>query len=256
MNPSLPLIEVNQLSAQIKGLEVLRQIDLQIHAGEIVTVIGPNGAGKSTLAKSIAGLQEPTTGTIQRQPGLTIGYAPQRISIDASIPINGERFLHLARPSKRQLEQAITEVGASHLLEKPVQHLSGGEMQRLLLTRALLKEPQLLILDEPMQGVDLVGQSEFYGLIQRIRDRHQCGILIISHDLHLVMENTDRVICLNQHICCHGHPDSVSQHPEYLQLFGLGEGSHLGIYTHHHDHHHCLDGEVHAGESCDGKHHG
>ncbi len=152
--------------------------------------------------------------------------------------------LTAAHPRK-QIVSSLEETGVAHLIDEPVQVLSGGEFQRMMLARTLLGNPELLVLDEPVQGVDYMGEAKLYELIGRIRDRHGCGVLMVSHDLHVVMASTDRVVCLNRHVCCEGQPEEVSRHPEYLRLFGLESGTALAVYTHHHDHTHHLSGAVH-----------
>lgn len=244
-----PLVCVRNISYRVGERQILRDISLDIHAGQIITLIGPNGAGKTTLVKLILGLLSPGGGTLQRHRPLRIGYMPQRLQVDASMPVSVARFLRLPAHARHdRITSALAEVGAGHLLDARLHTLSGGEIQRVLLARALIQEPELLVLDEPVQGVDINGQAELYRLISSIRDRHGCGILMVSHDLHLVMSSTDEVLCLNQHICCHGHPEQVSNDPAYLELFGRQEAEALAIYTHHHNHHHDLDGEVIAGD--------
>ncbi|HDP88656.1 MAG TPA: zinc ABC transporter ATP-binding protein ZnuC [Thioalkalivibrio sp.] len=239
------LAEVSQLRVTLGGRVILHDVDLHIAPGEIVTVIGPNGAGKTTLLQVLLGLRAATSGRVFVRPGLRIGYMPQRIQIDEILPLTVRRFLSLAgRFSRARITAALEEVGAAALVDQPVQGISGGEMQRVLLARAMLREPDLLVLDEPAQGVDVTGQAELYRLIARLRDRHGCAVLMVSHDLHLVMEAADSVVCLNQHVCCTGHPEAVSQHPEYLRLFGTDEARGLAVYSHDHDHHHNLHGEV------------
>lgn len=240
-----PLAEVSGLEVSLGGRVILHDVSLALAPGEIVTVIGPNGAGKTTLLKVLLGLRTATRGRVFVRPGLTIGYMPQRIQIDEILPLTVRRFLGLAgRFGRARIVAALEEVGAAVLIDQPVQGISGGEMQRVLLARALLREPDLLVLDEPAQGVDVSGQAELYRLIARLRDRHGCAVLMVSHDLHLVMEAADSVVCLNQHVCCTGHPEAVSRHPEYLKLFGSEEARGLAVYTHEHDHHHNLHGEV------------
>jgi zinc transport system ATP-binding protein len=214
---------------------VLDHVSLGVEDGEIVTVIGPNGAGKTTLLRILLGLQRPSSGSAWRRRGLRIGYLPQRLAIDETLPLTVRRLLALARPDHRdRIDAALAEVGAGPLASMPVQALSGGELQRVLLARALLREPDLLVLDEPVQGVDVTGQGELYALIRRIRDRRGCGVLLVSHDLHLVMAASDEVVCLNHHVCCSGHPEAVSRHPAYRALFGEA----IAVYAHHHDHVH------------------
>lgn len=245
---------------------ILDGVDMQVEPGQIVTLIGPNGAGKTTLLKVLLGLVSPTGGQVLRQPGLRIGYMPQRIQVDEILPITVRRFLGLGgRFPKDRLARVLAEVGCAHLLEQPVQSVSGGEMQRILLARALLREPRLLVLDEPAQGVDVAGQGEVFQLIARLRDRYGCGVLMVSHELHLVMAAADSVICLNQHVCCTGKPDVVSRDPAYLKLFGKTMPAGMALYTHHHDHRHDLHGDVvefdgPPGRGCPGaeahRHHG
>ena len=227
---------------------ILSRIQLTVARGEIVTLIGPNGSGKSSLVKIAVGLLRPNTGTRQLSPNINIGYMPQALKLDKSLPISVQHFLQLTahRPKIPQIVTALAEVGVERLLKSSVHSLSGGEWQRVLLARALLQQPDLLVLDEPMQGVDLTGQEELYNLLADVPKRHGCGILMVSHDLHLVMAATDKVICLNGHICCEGHPEAVSTHPEYLRLFGWQGSKGLAVYSHHHDHQHDANGCVKA----------
>ncbi len=227
------------------GGEVLHEIDLTVAPGEIVTLIGPNGAGKSTLVRIVLELVRPERGRVSRRPGLRIGYMPQQLAIDESLPLTVRRFLSLSREVERPaIEAALREVGAETLLDAPFQGLSGGEAQRVLLARALLVRPDLMVLDEPVRGVDVAGQVELYDLIAQLRTRHGCGVLMVSHDLHLVMAATDRVVCLNHHVCCAGRPEAVSGHPEFLALFGPAAARRIAVYAHQHDHRHDLAGEV------------
>jgi zinc transport system ATP-binding protein len=240
-----PLVEGRRLRLRFGGHEILQGIDVSVRAGEIVTVIGPNGAGKSMMARALLGLVALDGGTVARRPGLTVGYLPQRFAVDAVLPLTVRRLMSLTqRASASSIATALDEVGAAHLLSRQVHDLSGGELQRVLLARALLGDPDLLVLDEPIQGVDVTGQMELYGLIARLRDRHGCGILLISHDLHLVMAATDRVVCINHHLCCEGKPEAVRSDPAYLALFGAQAAQNLAVYTHAHDHSHDLAGEV------------
>ena len=242
MSETPPLISATGLSYEAGGRRLVDQVDIALHAGEIVTVIGPNGAGKTTLLRLLLGLLPPSAGQIVRKPGLTIGYMPQSFTVDPSLPISVRGFLSLPkRKSAAAMRARLEEVGVPQLLDAPLQALSGGEMQRVLLARALLRDPELLILDEPAQAVDFTGQAELYELIAATRDTHGCGVLIVSHDLHLVMASTDTVLCLNQHICCAGQPETVEQHPEYRRLFGPAASA-LAVYQHEHDHRHDLEG--------------
>lgn len=239
------LVSLRDIGLDFKQRTVLDQISFDIHRREILTIIGPNGAGKSCLLKLILGLYPPSRGTLQRASGLTIGYMPQKLTIDPSLPLSVERFLALARPRDSQgIDQALARVGARSLRKAPVQQLSGGEFQRVLLARALLRHPDLLVLDEPAQGVDLQGQQALYRLLAQLREEHGFAILMVSHDLHFVMAQTDQVLCLNQHVCCSGTADAVVKHPEYLALFSGSAIEDIGVYTHHHDHHHDLHGHV------------
>jgi zinc transport system ATP-binding protein len=262
-----PLIEVSQISHQFGQNRVLDHVSLVIHPKEIVTLIGPNGAGKSTLLKILLGLLKPTSGKVVRKTGLNIGFMPQKIHIDPTLPLTVERFLTLGIPKTRRknhvhntaqstlknpadnhtttVAQVIDELNIGHLLNQPIQRVSGGEMQRILLARALVREPDLLVLDEPVQGVDIQGQTELYQYINQIRHQRGVGILMVSHDLHIVMKNTDQVLCLNQHICCSGHPQDVSQSSEFKALFG-GQTDIMAFYEHHHDHSHCDHAHGHA----------
>jgi zinc transport system ATP-binding protein len=243
------LIAGQGLTLHYGGQAVIDGVDLAIEGGEIVTLIGPNGAGKTTLVKLLLGLVAPDGGRVVRRPGLRVGYLPQRLQVDPVLPLDVSRLLTLThRASRAAQQQALAEVGVAHLLHAPVQGLSGGELQRVLLARALLADPDLLVLDEPTQGVDFNGQAELYRLIAGLRQHRGCGVLMVSHDLVMVMAATDRVFCLNHHVCCHGAPESVRRHPEYLALFGPRVADELAVYAHHHDHAHDLTGAVAADE--------
>lgn len=242
------LLSARGLCVHADGRQLLDRIDLDLHEGEIVTVIGPNGAGKTTLLKALLGFTAPSSGTVTRTDILRIGYMPQKLSLNPLLPMTVQRFLRQTQTSDAAIVSALTETGVANLLQQSLHKVSGGELQRVLLARALLRQPQLLVLDEPAQGVDVCGQADLYRLIAELRNRYHCGVLLVSHDLHLVMAATDTVICLNQHICCQGHPEHVSQHPEYLQLFGGKKiADDIAVYTHHHDHDHDLHGNVHKG---------
>ena len=242
------LLALEKVSLQLGQKQILEQVDLSLKQGEITTLIGPNGAGKSSLARIVLGLVKPSSGKINRRAKLRLGYMPQKLNIDPSFPLTVLRFLLLAQhTSKAQALATLKQVDGQHLAKQPIQVLSGGEFQRVLLARAILRKPELLVLDEPVQGVDMNGQRALYPLITRVRDEFNCAVLMISHDLHLVMKNTDQVVCLNKHVCCAGHPDNVTQHPAYLKLFGEPVDDELAIYTHHHDHQHDLSGETLSG---------
>ena len=245
VDTTAPLVEVKGIAVRFGATTVLDDIDLTVDAGRIVTLIGPNGSGKTTLVRVVLGLLAPTAGEVRRRPGMRIGYVPQQMHMDAVLPLTVRRFLGLAaHKARRDPALALDEVGAAHVLDSPFRTLSGGEMKRVLLAQALLKDPEFLVLDEPGTGVDVGGQGELYALVRSIRDRRRCGVLLVSHDLHLVMAASDMVVCINHHICCTGRPDAVSRHPEYLKLFGGDPGDTLGVYTHRHDHHHALSGEA------------
>jgi zinc transport system ATP-binding protein len=228
------------------GTRILERVDLAVHAGELVSLIGPNGSGKTTLVRTLLGLIKPESGTVERRAGLRIGYVPQRLQIDRAMPMTAERFLGLApRGGEAERRAALAELGIAHVAARAVQDLSGGEFQRLLLARALLAEPELLVMDEPAQGIDVVGQAELYHWIAELRARRGCGVLLVSHDLHLVMAATDTVVCLNRHVCCTGQPEAVARHPEYIALFGPASRE-FAVYAHKHDHVHDVAGHVHA----------
>lgn len=252
------LVRLDRVDVRARGQSILEGASLEVGAGEIVTLIGPNGAGKTTLVRTVLGLVRPQGGIVWRKPQLRIGYMPQKLSVDATLPLTVERFLRLVPGiHRRDALEALHQVGAARVIDNPLQQISGGEQQRVLLARALLRQPGLLVLDEPVQGVDVAGQAELYRLITQLRDRLGCGVLMVSHDLNLVMSTTDQVVCLNRHVCCSGHPEQVSGDPAFLDLFGQDART-LAIYHHHHDHAHDLHGSVlrpHVhDENCDHKH--
>jgi zinc transport system ATP-binding protein len=225
------------------GRTLLQDVDIDVAPREIVTLIGPNGAGKTTLVRVLLGILLPNRGEVKRKAGLSVGYVPQRLEVDRSIPLTVARFVALGRrASAAEIERALAEVGAQALLERQLTELSGGELQRVVLARALVRSPELLVLDEPVRGVDYAGEAELYTLIGRLRSERGFGVLLVSHDLHIVMAQSDRVICLNHHVCCSGVPHSVAQHPEYARLFGPQASRAIGLYQHHHDHSHDLAG--------------
>ena len=240
----VPLIEGVGLTVIRNGEPVLDHVDIAIASGETVTIVGPNGAGKTTLLRVLMGLMRPHSGTVTRRPGLRIGYLPQQVPIDPALPLTVRRLLSLRIDATNEARlQRLAEVGARDLVDRSVHTLSGGELRRVLLARALLREPDLLVLDEPVQGVDITGQAELYGLIAQVARARTLGVLMVSHELHFVMATTDRVLCLNHHVCCAGAPESVRAHPEYRALFG-GEAAGVAVYHHHHDHKHGASGEV------------
>ncbi|ATM85705.1 zinc ABC transporter ATP-binding protein ZnuC [Yersinia massiliensis] len=239
------LVTLNKISVTFGHRRVLNDISLSLRPGRILTLLGPNGAGKSTLVRVVLGLIAPTSGSLIREPGLRIGYVPQKLHLDATLPLTVSRFMRLKPGVKKaDILPALKRVHAAHLLEQPMQKLSGGENQRVLLARALLNRPQLLVLDEPTQGVDVNGQLALYDLIEQLRKELNCAVLMVSHDLHLVMAKTDEVLCLNQHICCSGAPEVVSTHPEFIAMFGQRGAEQLAVYRHHHNHRHDLHGKI------------
>jgi zinc transport system ATP-binding protein len=234
------LIEASGIAKALGGRDILKDADITVHEGEVVTLIGPNGAAQSTLIRILLGLLAPDSGEVCRSPGLSIGYLPQRFEVDPALPLTVNRFLELASPSQSRIAETLEEVGVADAAAKQVHDLSGGELRRVLLARAIVRRPRLLMLDEPLQGVDVVGQADLYRLIGSMRQSLGAGVLLVSHDLHLVMAETDRVVCLNQHVCCAGRPEAVSRDPAYLALFGPS----VAVYTHDHDHAHEHSGGV------------
>jgi len=239
------IVRLEQVNISFSGKKVVQNVSFNLHSDCITTLIGPNGAGKTTLVKTVLGLIKADSGTVWRKPDLVIGYVPQKLHIDSTFPLTVKRFLQISRNiSAQAIQQAVTSVDIAGLLESSIHGLSGGEMQRVLLARALLKNPQLLVLDEPVQGVDINGQIELYQLISDIRKARGCSVLMISHDLHLVMSATDHVICMNQHICCSGHPEKITNDPSYIEMFGAASAKTMALYAHHHNHNHDLHGDV------------
>lgn len=233
------LISLDGLTVAHGGNTVLSGVSLSIAPGEIVTVVGPNGSGKSTLLRSVIGAQKPARGTITRAPGLRIGYVPQKLHIDPTLPLTVRRFLSLPdRVSDTRAAEALEQAGAGNLAARQMSGLSGGQFQRVLLARALLCNPQLLILDEATQGLDQPGSAAFYQRIEKVRQELGCAVLMVSHELHVVMAASDRVICLNGHVCCEGAPEHVASAPEYRALFGTGTQGALALYRHEHNHSH------------------
>ena len=236
------LVSLAQVNLTLNEKTVLHDVSLKLQAGKVLTLIGPNGAGKSTLIKILLGLQKPDSGKVWLKPKLRIGYVPQKISINPLIPLTVKRFVVLA--GSGDAISVLEKVGVKHLAMQMIEQLSGGEFQRVLLARALLRKPELLVLDEPAQGVDIIGQAELYEKISELSHEYGFGVFMVSHDLHLVMQKSDHVLCLNQHICCSGQAEDVSRHPEYQRLFGDLPSSGLAVYTHHHNHCHDLHGDV------------
>ncbi len=239
------LVEARDISVSFGGRQVLDHVDLRLDRGEIVTLVGLNGSGKTTLVRVLLGLSTPDRGSVRRAPSLRIGYSPQRAHREAILPLTVERFLTLgARATRSHLQALLQELGASALLDSQIADLSGGEFHRVMLARAMVQVPDLLVLDEPLAGVDVASQAELYRLIATLRDRYRCGVLLVSHDLHVVMAATDKVVCINHHVCCTGHPRSVAADPQFIALFGPHVAETLAVYTHDHDHRHAISGEA------------
>jgi zinc transport system ATP-binding protein len=252
------LIGADHLSVMLEGHPVLTDVSLSVQSGEIVTILGPNGSGKSTLLRALLGIVPASAGRVTRKPGMVVGYVPQRLAIDRTLPMTVRRFLSLPkRVGDAEAAAALQRVGVPEVAGRQMADLSGGQFQRVLLARALLARPDILILDEPTQGLDQPGEAAFYRLIEEVRREMGVAVLMVSHDLHVVMAASDRVICLNGHICCEGTPRVVSTAPEYRALFGLGTQGALALYQHVHDHSHDggHDHAAHAHHHHDHDHH-
>ena len=249
----MQLIEAKNLFVKYGSFNALSDVSFEIASKEIVTIVGPNGSGKTSFIRAIIGAVTPNSGTIKLKPGIRFGYVPQRLNIDPTLPISVERFMRLTGNYKKdEYHQALLRVNAPEVMAKQMSELSGGQLQRVLLAKALLGSPELLILDEPTQGLDQPGAAAFYKQIEKLRNETGCAILMVGHDLHVVMSASDRVICLNGHVCCSGTPQAVAATPEYQKLFGNGADGVLALYRHNHDHDHdhnhdCID--VSAGVS-------
>lgn len=217
---SVALIQLQQVNVAFDGKTVLKDIHLDILPKEIISLIGPNGAGKSTLVKVLLGIQTPTSGRVSIPRPLRLAYVPQKFHPSASLPLRVSDFLALEKCEAAYRTEIIRDTGIAQLQQHAIQHLSGGEKQRVLLARALLRKPQLLVLDEPMQGLDIQSEEELYAYVRTLPEKLGCAVLMVSHDLQWVMQGTQRVICLNHHICCSGTPENIQQHPEYLAIFG------------------------------------
>ena len=238
----MSLITVDNLSVRYGANTVLHDVSLSVEPGEIVTIVGPNGSGKTSMLKAIIGAIEPAAGQVKLQQGLRIGYVPQRLHIDATLPITVERFMRLTgRVTRQDCASALEAAGVPDLLKRQMSQLSGGQFQRVLLAQALINRPDILLLDEATQGLDQPGSAAFYRQIEEVRRDTGCAVLMISHELHVVMSASDRVICLNGHVCCEGTPAIVASAPEYRALFGTGTGGALALYRHDHDHGHDHD---------------
>ena len=238
------LVKLNNVGIQQNEKWLVKGVSLEVEKGKIVTLIGPNGSGKSTTAKIALGIYKNIEGNVEKFTN-NVGYVPQKISIDWTLPLRVKDFMILTDNIKDELiDEALSLTGVIHLKEKNLGNLSGGEFQRVLLARAISKKPELLVLDEPVQGVDFTGEIALYELIKKISEKLNCGILLISHDLHTVMSATDHVVCLNGHVCCSGSPKDVARNNEYKALFGEQASQTLSVYEHKHDHEHSIDGKI------------
>ena len=238
------LVKVSDAGLYKNGKWLVKGVNLNITKGKIVTLIGPNGSGKSTTAKIALGLHKNIEGTVERLTN-KISYVPQKVSIDWTLPVRVLDFMILTQDlEEKEITDALNLTGVEELKHSNLRDLSGGEFQRVLLARAIAKKPELLVLDEPVQGVDFTGEVALYALIKKISETLKCGILLISHDLHVVMSATDHVVCLNGHVCCSGSPVDVAQNKEYKELFGEKSSQLLSIYEHEHDHVHSSDGKI------------
>ena len=232
------LIEISNLEIKYGSKKVLQNINLSLNTGEIVTIVGPNGSGKTSLFKAIIGSIPYSNGKIRIKPNIRVGYVPQQLKVDQTLPITVERFLKLAIRDYNNTEKIAAFLGSENIFKEQINNLSGGQMQRVLLARALINEPEVLLLDEATRGLDQPGIAAFYKKIENISKKTNCAVLMISHDLHVVMKASDRVICVNGHICCEGTPESVATSPEYKTLFGSDIDSSFALYKHKHDHNH------------------
>ena len=243
-NNKKTLVKLENASVEKNKKILVKNISFEVKQGEIVTLIGPNGSGKTTTAKMALGINENFEGNVQRYTS-QIGYVPQKVVIDWTLPIRVNDFMQLtSKINPEEINEALDFTGVDHLKNKNLNELSGGEFQRILIARAIAKKPELLVLDEPVQGVDFKGEITLYELIRSISKKTNCGILLISHDLHVVMSATDYVVCLNGHICCSGTPKKVANSDQYRELFGDRASTMLSIYEHNHDHSHSTDGTI------------
>ena len=241
---SEPLIEATELCVRRHGGLVLDKVSLTLGKRDFITLIGPNGAGKSVLLRHLLKLESPNSGTVKHRQGIRIGYVPERFQIDPTLPMPVRRFLTLNNNQSDEAVEALAlEANCGGLLDKPLANLSGGELQRVLLARALSGNPHVLMLDEPAQNLDVSGQLQFYQLIDALYEKRNLSVLMVSHDLHMVMSSTRQVVCLYHHICCSGAPDSVARDPEFVQMFGAEMAQMMAVYQHSHAHDHTHDHE-------------
>ncbi len=239
------LVELNKVSVSKQKKWLIKNVSLKVNRGEIITIIGPNGSGKTTTAKTALGIIKPDQGKVIKPDNITVSYVPQKLSIDWTLPLKVKHFMGLTNSiAKNTIQNALKVTGIDNLYNNELRTLSGGEFQRVMIARAIGRKPDLLILDEPLEGVDFNGETLLYNLIKKIRDQLNCGIILISHNLHMVMAATDYVICLNSHICCSGTPKSVTQNKEYISLFGPRAFEGKAFYTHEHSHAHKTDGSL------------
>jgi zinc transport system ATP-binding protein len=232
----MTIIELKNIGLKIGAQQIIDKISLQLKRGKITTLIGPNGGGKTSIARILLGILKPSSGEVIRHEKIKIGYMPQKIEIEKTIPLTALDFIKIGNEKFELNENLIDQLHCREILHKQIYQLSGGQLQKIIFLRAINQNPDLLVLDEPTQYMDLATTSDFYKIIEEISQKNNCAILLISHDLHMVMQKTDFVFCINHHICCHGAPEDINQHPEYLSLFG--DRSSMTLYAHHHDHKH------------------
>ena len=239
-----PLIKLDNAGVYKSSKWLVRGVSIEVSKGQIVTLIGPNGSGKTTTAKMALNILNPDEGTILRNTK-KIAYVPQKINIDWALPLRVSDFMNItSNISDSLILENLKLTGVEHLIHSDIKNLSGGEFQRVLIARAIAKKPEFLVMDEPVQGVDFNGEISLYKLIKNISDNLNCGILLISHDIHFVMSSTDHVICLNGHVCCSGTPSYVAKNQAYIELFGEHAASVLSLYKHKHEHTHSIDGSI------------